>query len=79
MAEVRKMALGGFIETARELNVDSDRIFHEFGLDSNFLTNIENDDMMDYELADNLVRSLAKISGKPILQGSGRGLTGPLT
>ena len=64
MAEVRKMALGGFIETARELNVDPDRIFHEFDLDSNFLTNIENDDMMDYELADNLVRSLATISGK---------------
>lgn len=64
MAQVRKMALGGFVETARELNVDPDRIFHEFGLDSNFLTKIENDDMMDFELADNLIRSLSKISGK---------------
>ena len=56
MAEVRKMALSGFIETAVELNVDPDRIFQEFELSSNYLTNIGNDEMMDYELADKLVR-----------------------
>ena len=64
MAEVRKMALSGFIETAVELNIDPDRIFQEFELNSNYLTNIDNDEMMEYELADKLIRSLAKMSGK---------------
>ncbi len=64
MAEVRKMALSGFIETAEELNIDPDRIFKEFELNSNYLTNIDNDEMMEFELADKLIRSLAKMSGK---------------
>ena len=64
MTEVRKMALSGFVETAKELNIDPDQIFHELELNSNYLTNIGNDEMMEYELADKLVRSLAKISGK---------------
>ena len=73
MAQLRKMALSGFIETTKELNLKSDEILYAHGLNTNYFDRIGTDEMMDFELAIRLIESVAKESGQHhcgVLMGS---------
>ena len=64
MAQLRKMALSGFVETTKELNLKSDEILYSHGLNANYFDRIGIDEMMDFELAIKLIESVAKESGQ---------------
>ena len=64
MAQLRKMALSGFVETAKELNLATDEILYAHGLNANYFDRIGIDEMMDFELAIKLIESVAKESGQ---------------
>ena len=73
MAQLRKMALSGFVETTKELNLKSDEILYAHGLNTNYFDRIGTDEMMDFELAIKLIESVAKESGQHhcgVLMGS---------
>ena len=64
MSQVRKMALSGFVETAKELDLATDEILYSYGLNANYFDRIGIDEMMDFELAIGLIESVAKESGQ---------------
>ena len=64
MPKLRKMALSGFAETAKDLNISTDEILYSHGLNANYFDRIGIDEMMDFELAIGLIESVAKTSGK---------------
>ena len=73
MAQLRKMALSGFVETTKELNLKSDEILYSHGLNAKYFDRIGIDEMMDFELAIKLIESVAKESGQHhcgVLMGS---------
>ena len=73
MAQLRKMALSGFVETTKELNLTSDEILYSHGLNAKYFDRIGIDEMMDFELAIRLIESVAKESGQHhcgVLMGS---------
>ncbi len=55
MSQLRKMALSGFVETAKDLNLATDEILHSHGLNANYFDRIGVDEMMDFELAIGLI------------------------
>ena len=58
------MALSGFVETAKDLNLATDEILYSHGLNANYFDRIGIDEMMDFELAIGLIESVAKTSGE---------------
>ena len=58
------MALSGFVETAKELDLATDEILYSHGLNANYFDRIGIDEMMDFELAIKLIESVAKTSGQ---------------
>jgi AraC-like DNA-binding protein len=67
------MALSGFVETAKELDLATDEILYSHGLNANYFDRIGIDEMMDFELAIGLIESVAKESGQHhcgVLMGS---------
>lgn len=59
MTDLRKMALTGFPEIARELGADPTQILNNYGLPYDYFTNIKADDLMTIEEAEQLLRTLA--------------------
>jgi AraC-like DNA-binding protein len=64
MTTLRKMAMEGYPELARELGVNPTLILQNHGLPYDFFSAIKVDDLMTLEQAENLIRSLANQSGQ---------------
>ena len=59
MTDLRKMALTGFPEIARELGADPIQILNNHNLPYDYLNNIKIDDLMTLEEAEQLLGTLA--------------------
>ena len=64
MAQLRKMALSGLIETATDLGLETDEFLHSHGLNANYFDHIGIDEMMEFDLATELIESVAKMTEK---------------